>query len=103
MTSTVVYRGYGESLEGVNPSRIHRIRSIVVYEGCGESLDSAHLSSIHYMRFAPGGGGGNGPYADSVPLSSQFQGGGGGVWGRLKGRGPPGPQHIWLKMTPSLR
>ena len=29
--------------------------------------------------------------------------GGGGVCGRLKGRGPPGPQHIWLKVTPSSR
>ena len=49
-----------------------------------------------------GGGRTIGPYADSLPLSSQFQGGaGGGVWGRLKGRGAPGPQHIWLKMTPS--
>ena len=45
-----------------------------------------------------------GPYADSLPLSSQFQGGGGWVWGGgLKGRGAPGPQHIWLKMTPSSR
>ena len=64
----------------------------------------------------PRGGGGRtiGPYADCLPLSSQFQGGGvggggggagsgGGVWGRLKGRGAPGPQHIWLKMTPSSR
>ena len=43
-----------------------------------------------------------GPYTDSLPLSNQFQGGGGGGggWGRLKGRGAPGPQHIWLKMTP---
>ena len=54
------------------------------------------------------GGRSNGPYTNSLPLSSHFQGGGGGggwvwgrVWGRLKGRGAPGPQHIWLKMTPS--
>ena len=59
-----------------------------------------------------GGGGSNGPYADFLPLSSQFQGGGGrgrggwvcrGVWGRLKGTGAPRPQHIRLKMTPSSR
>ena len=54
----------------------------------------------------PQGGHTIGPYADSLPLSNQFQGWGGGgrlglgVWGRLKGRGAPGPQHIWFKMTP---
>ena len=59
-----------------------------------------------------GGGRSNRPYADSLPHSSQFQGGGGrgeggagsrGVWAWLQGRGAPGPQHIRLKMTPSLR
>ena len=57
-----------------------------------------------------GGGRSNGPYADSLPLSRQILGQGGGlglggvgVWGRLKGSEAPGPQHIWLKMTPSLR
>ena len=57
------------------------------------------------------GGPGNGPYADSLPVSSHFQGGagrggGGGGWvgGVLGaslggGGGAPGPQQIWLKMT----
>ena len=70
----------------------------------------AHLLWGRGVR-APRGGRSNGPYADSLPLSSQFQGGGGGggggsgggVWGRLKGRGAPGPQQIRLKMTPSSR
>ena len=52
-----------------------------------------------------GGGRSNGPYADSLPLSTHFQGGGGaGSEGGLGaslggGGGAPGPQHIWLKMT----
>ena len=44
-----------------------------------------------------GGGRSNGPYADSLPLSCHFQGGGGGqgaTVGRLERGGGPGPQHI---------
>ena len=69
----------------------------------------AFLRAGCLMRGGPRGGRSNGPYADSLPLSNQFRGGGGGGLGlggglgRLKGRGPPGPQHIWLKMTPSSR
>ena len=66
----------------------------------------------HNRRQTHGGGRSNGPYADSLPLYSQPEGGAGrgagglglgGVWGRLKGIGAPGPQHIRLKMTPSSR
>ena len=76
----------------------------------GRTDVSVPRQSILTARQLHGGGGGRniGRYADSLPLSSQFQGGGvwgggGGVWGRLKGRGALGPQHIWLKMTPSSR
>ena len=43
-----------------------------------------YFPMLHF-RHAGGGGRSNGPYADSLPLSSQFQGGGGGL--RLGGGG----------------
>ena len=45
-------------------------------------------------RHPTGGGGGRtiGPYADSLPLSSQFQGGGGGVG--VKGLVPTPPPPV---------
>ena len=36
-------------------------------------------------RHGGGGGRSNGPYADSLPLSSHFQGGGGGGGGAVSG------------------
>ena len=39
MSSTQVWRGFNESLEGSNPSRIQCMRSIVVYRGCGVPLE----------------------------------------------------------------
>ena len=57
-----------------------------------------------------GGGGSIGPYANSFPLLDHFQGGGlglggGGLWASQeeRGGGASGPQHMWLKMTASLR
>ena len=50
--STLVYKGRGKSLEGVDPPTIHRIRSTVVYQGCGECLPGADPSRIHRMRSA---------------------------------------------------
>ena len=38
MQSTLIYRGCGESLEGVDPSKIHHMGSTLIYRGCGESL-----------------------------------------------------------------
>ena len=75
---------------------------------CTQMMGASTLE--HNRQQTHGGGHSNGPYTDSHPLSSQFQGGGrrggvglGGIWGRLKWRGAPGPQHILLKMTPSSR
>ena len=34
MMSTLVYKWCGESLKGVDPSTIHRMRSTLVYKGC---------------------------------------------------------------------
>ena len=49
------------------------------------SLHNMGSASLLYSR----GGHSNGPYADSLPLSSHFQGGGGGEGGGL-GRGGRG-------------
>ena len=38
MGGTLVYRRCSKSLEGVDPSRIHRMGPTLVYRGCGESL-----------------------------------------------------------------
>ena len=39
----------GESLEGVDPSKIHRMGSTLVYKGCVESLKGVDPSRIHRM------------------------------------------------------
>ena len=39
LASTLVYKGCGESLKGVDPSMIHRMRCTLVYKGCSESLE----------------------------------------------------------------
>ena len=66
-----------------------------------QTNSSAYASSI----CRGGGGRRNEPYASSLPLSSQFQGGGGGwVWGSGPAEGEGGtqtPPNIYgLKMTP---
>ena len=57
---------------------------------------------LRHQRSCHGGGGGrsNGPYADSLPLSSHFEGGGGGGWvggGSGGGGGLPDPNINGLK------
>ena len=49
MRSTVVLRGRGESLEGVDPSRIHHMWFTLLYRGFGESLEGVDPSRIHCM------------------------------------------------------
>ena len=50
MRSTLVYKGYGESLEVLDPAWIHRIRFTLVYKGCGESLEGVGPPRVHRMR-----------------------------------------------------
>ena len=38
MRPTLLFRGCGESLEGVDIAMIHAMRSTLVHRGCGESL-----------------------------------------------------------------
>ena len=60
MRSTLLYKGWTESLRGVDPTRIHRMRSTLVYKrcgewldkGCGEFLEGVDPSMIHHMRSA---------------------------------------------------
>ena len=47
MRSTLVYKGCGESLEGLDHSMIHGMRSKLVYKGCGESLEGVDTSIGH--------------------------------------------------------
>ena len=67
------------------------------------------MNASQWWPACRGGGRSNGPYADSLPLSSHFQGGGGGGLGfgggasQRGGGGAPTPQHVWLKMTASSR
>ena len=42
MRFTQVYKGCGESLKGVEPSRIHRMRFTLVYRGSGKSLKGVY-------------------------------------------------------------
>ena len=48
MRSTVFYKWCGESFEGVDPSRIHRMRSTLVYSGCNEC--SKGVDSLQGVR-----------------------------------------------------
>ena len=56
-----------------------------------------------YAGSSGGGGGGQQRAIRRLPPTFQPILGRGGVWGQLKGRGAPGPQHVWLKMTPLSR
>ena len=84
-------------------------------EGC-EGLGGGDTNDVRAEDWTSCTTGGGGAYHRAIgrlpptfqPISGRGGGGGGGwvwggVWGRLKGRGAPGPQHIWLKMTPSSR
>ena len=51
MSFTPVYICFGESLEGVHPSRSHRLSSALVYTSCVESFEGADRSRIRHMRF----------------------------------------------------
>ena len=79
---------------------------------CTQMMGSSTLE--HNRQQTHGGGGvetGHTPTPSHFPANFRVGGGGGGggglgrggVWGRLKGREAPGPQHIRLKMTPSSR
>ena len=84
------------------------IRGLIQAEAFCSSVFVYHRLSLFWRQPGHTGGGGGGrtigPYADSLPLSSQFQGrGGGGCLGPAEEEGGTEPQHIWLKMTPSSR
>ena len=49
MGFALVHGGCGESFEGVDPSRIHPMRSTLVQMGCGESLKGLDRSRIQRM------------------------------------------------------
>ena len=49
MGSTLVWRGCGENMKGVDPPRIHRIGSTLVYLGCGETWKGVVPAWIHRM------------------------------------------------------
>ena len=49
MRFRIVYNGCGESLEGVDPARIHGMSSTLVYTSCGESLEGVDPSRLHFM------------------------------------------------------
>ena len=46
MRPTLVYKGCGESSEGLHPSRIHGMRSTPVYKGRGQSLEGVDPSRL---------------------------------------------------------
>ena len=50
MSSTLVYKGCGESLRGLDPSKNHHLRYILVYRGYGESLEGVYPSSVPRKR-----------------------------------------------------
>ena len=50
MRTTLVHKGCGESLKGVDPSRIYGTGLTLLHRGCGESWEGVDRRMIHPMR-----------------------------------------------------
>ena len=46
-------KGCGESLRGVDPSMIHRVRCKPIFKDCGEFLKRVDPSMIHCTGYTP--------------------------------------------------
>ena len=54
MGCTPVYRGYGESMKGVELFRFNAMGCTVTYKGCGESLKGVTLPRAWGVHIAAG-------------------------------------------------